>query len=388
MVHSWYSGNQVDLLETGSEFFPALLHAIEHATQEIHLETYIFRIDSASQPIAMALAAAAQRGVRCYVLVDGFGSRDFPEQWQQRFQATGVEFLFFRPERLRWLPRRNRLRRLHRKLAMIDGTIAFVGGINLHHDLDDAEPHFLPRYDYAVRLRGPIVLPIYQTIKKMWRRERWLRGSIAPVPRLIPTQQPAGELNVRFLTRDNVRHRQSIEIEYLKEIHSARREIIIANAYFLPGFRFRHAIKHAAQRGVKVKILLQGRVDHAIFYYATRVLFRDFLREGVEIYEYRAGFLHAKVAIVDGLWATVGSSNIDPFSLMLAQEANVVVKNHLFADHLRDRVVTRIEQYSRPVHLLRLRHAHWLERSLMWCCYAFVRAAVGIAGLGQRYFRG
>lgn len=379
--------NAVTLLESGADFFPALRTAIEHARTEIHIETYIFRLDRSTQPIADALIAAAQRGVACHVLVDGFGSRDFPKAWRDQFAAAGGQFLFYRPENALWRLRRSRLRRLHRKLAVIDARHAFVGGINLHDDCDDALPGFLPRYDYAVGLRGPIVASIYSSVKSVWQRTLWFHGHPVIVPRRPVITQPAGHLNALFLVRDNLRHRQSIETEYLTQIAEARREILIANAYFFPGFRFRHAIRSAARRGVRVVLLLQGQIDNPIFFYATQGLFQDFLRDGVEIYTYQAGYLHTKVAVIDRLWTTVGSSNLDPFSFLLAREANIVVKNHDFANRLRTRLLQRIQQHSVQIDPKKSEQSSYWHKLLMWGCYGLVRMGFGLAGLGQRYFR-
>ncbi len=381
------SGNHVQLLRDGGEFFPALISAVEAARHEIHIETYIFRIDATTLPLVEGLLAAAARGVAVCVLLDGFGSRDFPPEWRRRFAEGGVELMFFRADIAPWPPRRNRLRRMHRKVAVVDARVAFIGGINLHDDCDDAKPGFAPRYDYAVRVEGPVLVPIYQSVHKLWLHLGWL-ARIAferPAVRLRPATTEAGRFEARFVVRDNLRNRQAIELEYLRQIQAARREIIIANAYFLPGLRLRRAIRQAAVRGVRVVLLLQGRPDFPVLQWATRMLYRKYLEAGVEIFEYRAGYMHAKVAVVDTLWATVGSSNIDPFSLGLAREANLVVKDYAFARELKSSIDRRIRGDSMRIELKSLARATRWQKLWAWMCYGLARFGINIAGLGEYY---
>ncbi|MDP1956907.1 MAG: cardiolipin synthase ClsB, partial [Rhodocyclaceae bacterium] len=308
--------NRVLLLENGTQFFPALLAAIESATHEIALETYIFAADATGLRIVAALAAAARRGVAVRVLVDGFGARDFQQGLNLglALTAAGAEVEVYRAEAARLKLRRHRLRRLHRKLAVIDGRIAFVGGINIIDD-DDAILHG-SRLDYAVEVSGPLAGVIHASMRHLWRLVGWAKLQRRP-PSLpvspLAGEAPAGTMAAAFLVRDNLRHRRDIEEAYLAAIAGARAEVLLASAYFLPGRRFRHALLAAAARGVAVTIVLQGRVEYALQHYATQALYGNLLAGGVRIFEYHAGLLHAKVAVVDGGWATVGSSNIDPF---------------------------------------------------------------------------
>ena len=385
-MRHFVAGNRVTLLTTGAEFFPALLADIQTARQEILLETYIFRIDVSTEPIALALIAAAERGVSVRILVDGFGSRDFPADWIERLRAAGVDFRFFRLARHWIIPRRNRLRRLHRKLAVIDGRQAYAGGINLHDDCDNALPGYAPRYDYAVRIEGPLVDAVSLTMRKLWRQLAALHGDGWPVlagPRSNP--RPVGVMAARLVVRDNLRHRLSIENEYLRQCHLARHEILIDNAYFLPGIRLRRDMIQAVERGVRVRLLLQGRPDHPVMQWATRSLYGQFLRAGIEIHEYRAGHMHAKVAVVDTRWATVGSSNIDPFSLGLAREANVVVDHYPFARELQSSILKRLREDSLRILPQMVVRARWWEKWIAWTCYGIARFAINLAGLGEYY---
>ncbi|WP_432720386.1 cardiolipin synthase ClsB [Jeongeupia wiesaeckerbachi] len=379
-------GNHLTLLFNGADFFPALITAIDTAQYEIYLESYLFELDVVGTAVAEALMRAASRGVQTSLQVDGFGARHFPLEWRERLAAAGVRQLFFRPEVAPFSLDRQRLRRLHRKLAVIDGRVGFIGGINILSDVDSAE--LAPRYDYAVRVQGPLVAQMREASNRLWRHTAWVQ-LVPEWAKTRPPQPPpmrAGRSLAKLVIRDNFRNRHAIEQEYLRAIETARSEIVIANAYFLPGYRFRHALLRAAERGVNVVLLLQGRVDHALLHYASRGFYRSFLKAGVDIYEYREGFMHAKVAVIDRYWATVGSSNIDPFSLLLAREANIIVRDHGLATALRDDLHARLETDSVPILLADLRRGRWLFRILPWISHGIVRVLMAISGYGGRRY--
>ena len=379
-------GNRLTLLNSGAEFFPALLTAINQARHEVHLESYIFEDDRTGRDVAGALMAAARRGVSVRVLVDGFGAAAFPTTLLPALAEAGVMALIYRPERARFKLRRYRLRRLHRKLAVIDGEIGFVGGINIIDDLNtpDQSPG---RYDYAVRVEGPVLLPIRQTMRRIWEVLVWVnfkrRYRLAPVEK--STMAPRGEQQAAFLVRDNVRHRRDIEQAYLAAIAGARDSILIANAYFLPGRRFRGALSKASQRGVQVSILLQGRIEYRLLHYATQALYDKLLKSGIRIFEYRHSFLHAKVAVIDQQWATVGSSNIDPFSLLLSREANLVVLDGKFAGELRRSLGQAMQAGASELSPQQWQHMPWHSRLLRWGSYNLLRIAIGFTGYGGKH---
>ncbi|HEX4986268.1 MAG TPA: cardiolipin synthase ClsB [Burkholderiales bacterium] len=377
-------GNRVDLLRGGGQYFPALEREIDAATRDIHLESYIFEGDATGRRIAAALVRAARRGVAVRLLVDGFGSRAFAGSLRAELLDAGVQALVFRPENVLLRLRRTRLRRLHRKLAVIDGRVGFCGGINI---VDDLEPGagMGPRFDYAVRVQGPLVRDVHAALRAAWIRSAWVHGHRMwlPLARDISQPGPAGRCRAALVVRDNLRHRRDIEHAYLGAIHSARAEIVIANAYFLPGKRLRRALLRARERGVNVVLLLQGRVEYFLVHHATRTLYRQLLDAGVQIHEYQRGFLHAKVAVVDGWWATVGSSNIDPLSLLLAREANVVVEDEAFAGELRESLRQAIAGESVAVDERYAEHAGPLVRVTAWIAYQLLRVLTGISGYGR-----
>ena len=380
------AGNRIQLLRTGAQYFPALLAAIDAAENEIYLETYIFADDGTGRSVASALARAARRGVTTHLLIDGFGSKELSEDFLRALRADGVRLLKYRPAVSPWTLRRQRLRRLHRKIAVIDARVAFVGGINVIDDMHTPN-QIPPRFDYAVRVEGPLLAAIYPVVAKLWSRVKWTQFR-EPWPHRSPPPlcaEPCGTQHAAFVIRDNLHHRNDIENAYLEAIANARSEIVIANAYFFPGRSFRRALVEAAARGVRVVLLLQGRVEYVLLHYASRALYHLFLEAGIEIHEYHRSFLHAKVAVIDRQWSTVGSSNIDPYSLLLAREANVVIDDVAFARELSASLGEAMAggaQRIEPASWEKLSHSLPM-RIATWICYGAVRFLSGWSSYGR-----
>ncbi len=382
-------GNELTLLCNGAQYFPALISAIDRARAAVFLETYIFSADTTGFAVAAALSAAARRGVSVHVLIDGYGSKAYADvPLLSGMRAAGVHVAQYRPDLFRNVWRRTRLRRLHRKLVVIDGEVGFIGGINVIDDLHTPR-HTPPRVDFAVRVRGPVLGQMVLATARLWNIAR-LSSPGERLPRADAVEaatRPAGERIAKVEVRDNFRNRNSIEYAYLAAIRSAQSQVTLANAYFLPGQRFRREMVDAAKRGVRVRLLVQARTEYALLNWASRALYGQLLGGGVEIYEYTHSFLHAKVASIDDAWATVGSSNIDPFSLLLAREANIVVRDEAFARELRERIDALIELGANN-----LAQDTWSERSLAtralhWVTYGFVRAMVAFFAFGARDYR-
>ena len=401
-------GNHVTLLKNGGELFPAMIDSIDAAKFEVRIETYIFRDDRSGIAIADALKRAVKRGVASRVLIDGFGSHQTHPQFFTDLRAAGVTILVFRPD-YRWLSlRRAHLRRTHRKIAIIDARIAFVGGINLIDDFTNSLSEF-PRYDYAVQVEGPVLANIYHATERLWKLvswwsvrklgakaevRHWLRRpqreiELAKAQRaaLIDAAQAsqhdhhAGSMRAQFLARDNFRNRREIENAYLDAIINSQKKILIVNSYFLPGRRFRRSLRAAAARGVEVTLLLQGRADHALLQMATRTLYEQMLGSGIKIYEYEKSMMHCKVATIDDQWSTVGSSNLDPFSLFLNREANIVVLDEAFARQLSGSVFAEIKDGARQVDPANWRRRPFTQRIANWLAYGFARLATGWIGV-------
>jgi len=340
----WIEGNDIRLLENGEEYFPRVFACIACAQRDVVLETFILFEDKVGLQLHEALVAAARRGVQVDVTIDGWGSPDLSEQFLGSLAEAGVRVHVFDPgpRPFGWRP--NALRRMHRKIVVVDGSTAFVGGLNYSADhLADYGPE--AKQDYAVEIRGPLVAEIHRACHtalaegQRYQREgrqwwRW-RKQLRATPEQLPA---AGGASAMLVVRDNRQHRDDIEQHYRIAIRGARQRVVIANAYFFPGYRLLSELRRAARRGVDVRLVLQGEPDMAIVKTAGSTLYPHLLRAGVRIYEYCQRPLHGKVALVDDRWATVGSSNLDPLSLALNLEANVMIRDRAFNHELYSRL--------------------------------------------------
>ena len=402
--------HQLTLLKGGGAMFPALVEAINGARVQVLLETYIFQFDRGVLAVAQALEAAAARGVAVRVVVDGVGTGDVPAEWQQRWRAAGAQWAVFNPARGWRLLLPKRWRRMHRKLCVVDGELAFCGGINLLDDFFDPNHGELdqPRFDFAVRITGPLVADMHDTMTRLWARlqvmrearERDFEGALQAVRAAAragtdmrgnaATSIDAGLAGrgalASLVLRDNVRFRRSIEGIYRVAIAQAQSEILIANAYFIPGVQLQRALLRAARRGVRITLLLQAKYEYFMQYHASRAVYGVMLSAGIRIIEYEASFLHAKVAVMDaagGALATVGSSNLDPLSLLLAREANVFVRDDAFAAELRAHLLDAIEHQGRLVDPAEHERRPLVTRTLTWVAYGLMRILLFVSG--KRY---
>jgi len=365
----------IQILQGATEYFPALIDDIDHAQHAIYMESYLIHDDPPTDEVLAALSRAARRGVRVHLVLDGFGAADATGWLPERLASSGVRIEWYRPG-VRWLAPKT-WRRIHRKLVLIDERIGFVGGINLIGDQFDIVHGELkaPRLDFAVRVTSArVVHVISRVMRRLWWRtslRNALRGSFR---RLLEADRRAEALvrvrriwrntrrhlrwrgppsrkhmsrRSRLLLRDNLRHRRNIERWYLWKIRFAKRDILIANAYFVPTYRFRQALIDAAARGVNVRLLLQGNSDQWWTHWATQALIGELAAAGIQIFTYQESFLHAKVAVIDDAM-TVGSSNIDPFSMMLSLEANLVSDDATAAAELREKLNQVILLSARP----------------------------------------
>jgi cardiolipin synthase len=375
-------GNQITLLKSGNEYFPALLAAIENAHAEIYIQSYIYEMDSIGIRLGTALKEAAKRGVVVNVLLDGFGSQHLSASYVKELASAGVQLMFYRLKISPWSFKKTRLRRLHRKVVVVDGKIGFVGGINIIDD-NNVPNQAPPRLDYAVRIEGRLLPDIVASTHKLWRRIAWMQirnqFNATNISSNAIFSEVKANVKAALVLRDNILHRRDIEDAYLSAINSATSEIIIANAYFVPGRKFRKALISAADRGVDVKLLLQGRKEY-ILMFATKTFYTELLSKGIEIYEYRKSFMHSKVAVIDQHWATVGSSNIDPFSLLLSREANIVVMNSAFAIELRTDIIASIQDGAYRISAQKWIRGNIMQRFSSWLAYGVVRVFLGLIG--------
>ena len=396
--------HDVRLYQGAQELFPALVEAMDAALSDIQFETYIFDFTGAGSSVGEALARAAQRGVRTHLVVDGVGTGRLPAPWAARLTAAGVQWRVYSPLGRLGLLLPSRWRRLHRKLCVVDGRVLFCGGINVLDDFHDPNHGTLdaPRFDFAVRATGSLVVQASDAMEQLWWRMQAVRDvrkrrlpealqalRTASAQRhaeqqIGPLRGSGAQVRAALVLRDNVRNRARIEKTYLRAIGSARHEVIIANAYFMPGGKLRRALILAAKRGVRVQLLLQGRYEYFMQYHAARPVYGALLAAGVEIHEYEPSFLHAKVAVIDAHgdkpWATVGSSNLDPLSLLLAREANVVVQDAAFAIDLRQRLVHAMQHAGRRMDPARYAGRPLRQRVLDRVAFGLMRLALWVTG--------
>jgi cardiolipin synthase A/B len=415
-MQQFVNGHQVQLLQGTVELFPAMVAAMDAAQHDIRLETYIFDFTSTGADVGTALVRAALRGVRVRLMVDGAGTSQIPADWRERFDAAGVQWHIFNPMGRLGMLVPSHWRRLHRKLCVVDAdtprAMAFCGGINILDDYFDPNHGVLkaPRFDFSVRVSGPLVATVVEAMDRLWQRTQTVRSlrqrelgaaittwvssravlfgsASSPQNATHSVASPTMIYRAGLLLRDNFRNRKRIERAYLKAIGEAHHEIIIANAYFLPGGKLRHALLAAAQRGVKVKLLLQGRYEYFMQYHAARPVYSALLAAGVEIHEYASSFLHAKVAVVDAMepqaWATVGSSNLDPLSLLLAREANIVVRGSEFAQTLHAKLEYAMAHDGKRIDPADYANRPLAQRARDMVAYGLMRAALW--STGNRY---
>jgi cardiolipin synthase A/B len=376
--------NHVTLLQGGAEYFPALVTAFDAATSEIYFETYIFADDATGETIKAALKRAAARGVNVNVITDWLGTGHLQSRLlDKEFNAAQVHHRSFNP----WF--RRGVARSHRKICVVDRQLAFVGGLNINDDLRCDYDHDVvlpaPRWDFAVRVSGPLVAAIQQEAVAQWVRLGKLnllsRIELYREMRSTLTTVSGQRALAGFVVRDNLRNRRTIQRAYLQAMGAAHKSVLLANPYFAPGRKFRNALAVAAARGVKVTLLVgvgQYRLQDAV----AHSFYPKLLKSGVKVVEYRKTQLHAKVAVIDGQWATVGSSNCDGLSLFLNQEANVVVKDAAFSKNLRKKIELGIAD-GVPIKLDDYAHIPWYKRAWYGAAYLAYKGIMRIITLGS-----
>lgn len=398
VVNNTETSVELALLEGSIALFPALIAAIDNASASVQMETYIFDLTASGTEVAFALERAARRGVLVRVMIDGFGTPTLPEEWQNRFKDAGVQILVFEPIVTLGFFLPSQWRRLHRKLCVIDSDVAFCGGVNVLDDWHDPTYGALaePRFDFSVRVTGALAKDIQRETTLLWERlssgkplnVKRVKNAIETLPHVLKrhhwlANSRPGQALAALVLRDNIANRGQIERAYLKAIGDARVEIIIANAYFVPGAKLRRALKLAAKRGVKVQLLLQGKYEYFMQYHAARPVYGALLAAGIEIYEYDKSYLHAKVAVIDSVWATVGSSNLDPLSLLLAREANIVIQDAPFAQSLRQRLLLAMANEGKRVDATQMANRPWTQRLNEMIAFAIMRTGLWL--FGKRY---
>lgn len=373
MSYEWRDGNQVELLINGEEFYPRVFEAIRTARKEVLLETFIIFEDKVGAELQKALIEAAGNGARVEITVDGYGTADLSAPFLAEMIEAGVKIHMFDPSPRVLGMRTNLFRRLHRKVVVVDAELAFIGGINYSADhLGDFGP--MAKQDYAVAVRGPIVADIHRDTLQM------LSPAERDSSKLTPVTRHAGNSRIRLSVRDNAERSDDIEKQYLDAMRNAQHRMVIANAYFFPGYRLIREMRNASRRGVKVTLILQGQPDMPWARGFSRLLYNYLLREGVTIYEYCQRPLHGKVALIDREWSTVGSSNLDPLSLSLNLEANLIIRDPAFNQRLHDHLIGLASEHCKSISLERILRGYWWRAPIIFLSFHFLRHFPAIAG--------
>ena len=357
-------GNQIETLRTGAEAYPAMLEAIAQAKRFVHLATYIIKDDRCGRRFLEALVERAQAGVCVRLSYDGLGSYELPQAFVQELRAGGVQVAEFHPI-APWRKYYGVSQRDHMKILVVDGEVGFTGGINIGDDYAPLADGGGGWFDMHARVRGPIVADLNQLFARTWwRATREHPESASEAPAALPLPHMLASVIDNFGMRNRSRKRGA----YLHAIRAAQSRIGIMNAYFIPDIRLRRALRAAARRGVLVQVIVPEVNDVSIVMHASRHLYPRLLRGGVRIFEWPERMMHAKTAVIDGKWSTIGSYNIDRRSMFHNLEASVVVADEpfgvrmqkLFDDELmKSREVTLAECLERPK----------LERAKQWFCY-------------------
>lgn len=355
-------GQSVQLIRGGSAFFQCMLELIRQAQHTIQLQTYILDDDETGLMITDALEAAAARGVRVFILADGYASRVLRQKTINSMRSAGIRFRFFEPlfmSRYFYFGRR-----LHHKLFVADGRAALVGGINITNRYNDmpGKPAWL---DYALLVTGEPAMLTDRICTQLWNGEQQERHLVTGTGK---------DATVRVRRNDWVRHYNEISGTYIDMLLHARKNVTIACSYFLPGRVIRRLLRHAAARGVRIRIITAGPSDVMIAKHAERWMYDWLLRNGMELYEYQPSVLHAKAAVCDSRWFTLGSYNLNNISAYASIELNLDVHDEAAAAELEQELENVIVQHCKQVTASDMRsNRNPLTRLLRWLSYHFIR---------------
>lgn len=360
---AFFKGNKVALFKHGGDFFPSLLQSFRNAAQSIRLEFYMIKNDGIGKAFADELLSAADRGVKVSLIYDYIGCIDTPSSYFKRLEGGGVRCLpFNKPafKKLQWLDMRD-----HRKVAVIDGKTAFLGGLNIGDEYAGYGESPKRWRDFGMRLDGPSVGELLSIFQNTWRKEgpevsaEWFEPGV-PVA-------DAGDAEVMIVNGTPHHNRSIIRSAFRMAIAGASERIRIVTPYFIPGPRVVRSLLRAAVRGVKVQIVLPAISDVPLVRLAGRAYLAPLLRAGVEVYERQGTILHAKVMLIDDRWVTIGSANLDYRSFHRNYELNVIVDSHEFGLQV-DEMISEDMTKSRRITLKEHEARSWIERLLERLC--------------------
>lgn len=359
-------GNRLTLYSEGEGLYAAMAAAIEDARQTVHLETYIFADDRTGRTFAELLARKARSGARVRLIYDAIGSIDLDPAQVTRLRNAGVQVLEYHPVapwRARWAWNA----RDHRKILVCDGRVGFAGGMNIcdaHLSSEDGGGGWR---DVHARVEGPAAYDLDRLFREVWFKEtgRWFESAGDP-------RERPGAVPVRVAANQELLRRLVIREAYVNALRAARREVSIANSYFMPDWRIRRALAAAARRGVSVRVLVPGRLDSDPVLHAMRATYGSLLSRGVRLFEWQGPMLHAKAVAVDRLWCAIGSYNLDHRSLRHNLEANLHVLDADFAGRL-SALFDRGLEGARELTLADWRRRPWAGRLLeqFWASFEY-----------------
>ena len=326
----FYGCKQLSLIKSGHEYFELLERLINHASHSVHLQAYIFQGDETGKRIGRVLKDAAKRGVKVFVVVDGYASQEIPSKFIKKLTAAGVHFKFFSP----LLKSKNFYfgRRLHHKVVTVDDCFALVGGINISDNYNDTieAPAWL---DWALYVEGSIAVSL-RLICERRALDDWQPKKSKTVSDKLVANSPL----IRVRVNDWVRRRRDITISYIQMLQHAKKHVTIMSSYFLPGKVLKRQLRLASKRGVKIRVIMGQRSDVPVSRLAELYMYRWLLRNNIQIYEYTPKILHSKLATFDGHWLTIGSYNVNNISAYASIELNLDVKDSEFVSKVEHRL--------------------------------------------------
>jgi cardiolipin synthase len=361
-------GNRVTPLRSGKETFPAMLAAIREAQSHVHLEMYILRDDHIGQEFKRALLDRARAGVQVRLIVDALGSFGLPSAYLEELRDVGVETIEYHPI-APWRARWGVNKRDHQKILVVDDRVAFTGGINIGDEYQPVEDQGGGWFDMHVRVEGPVVFDLARLFRATWIKNG---GALFPEPAMSRADSVSDGHTAfaQVISNTRLKARFHMRRSYVFAIRRARERISIMNAYFIPDRGLRRAFARAVQRGVEVRVIVpSSAMDVVAVYYAARHVYSNLMRDGVRIFEWRERMMHAKCGVIDRVWSTIGSYNLDRRSLLHNLEVSLVVVDRAVGAGMEARFEEDLATCCREV-----QPAEWERRSvwskcLEWLCF-------------------
>jgi cardiolipin synthase len=372
LADKYTAANEVTLIRGGKDYFVALLQLIGNARETIHFQTYIFREDETGRLVTEALKDAVKKKVQVYLMADGYASQDLSATFIAELKSAGIHFRFFEP-----VFKSNNFyfgRRMHYKVVVADANNALVGGVNIANKYNDmpGKPAWL---DFALLVTGQVSMDLCIQCKKTWKGYQMFSKIVACRSKLFDTEMLTKNIcEVRMRCNDWVWRKNDISRTYIEMLNTATSHVTILCSYFLPGKTLRRQMELAIKKGVTIKVIAAGPSDVMLSKYAERWLYDWLLRLGIELYEYQRNILHAKIAVCDNQWMTIGSYNINNISAYASMELNLDVRNTAFATNTGEtleKIIINDCMRITQENLLRTRNV--FKQFVRWLSYQFIR---------------